>query len=654
MRKIKLKKLRMENFKGFKEAEFNFFDHTRVSGANGLGKSTLAAAYMWLLWNIDYNLSSNPNVRRKINRQPVNDVLVTVEGTLDIDGTEVTARKQQKRTFKKDGSFTDDNTYFINDAPKTLRDFNEYFGFDMDVFKLCSNVNAFLAQKPKEMREFLFGLVEDVSDLDVARKFGELAELVPLLEKYTVEELTAMNKASIPMAIAENKRYLVDVDTAELELQKNALQEQIRSIREQLDDSEKARTEWQKKSDGIMELQFKKSDMERLEADKLLAARSQIQGEIDAAENGFQEAVRIHGDAERRIAALEQENRQKEEQKGKLAERWKEEARKTFPGEQDEFIGITEADLLCPTCGQPLPENLKAEKIARSKADREEFYRKKEVDREKFYRDKEDSKTAINEAGKKLVGEIRANTEKIAELQSTIEQAKSDKIRYNSEKSAAMKRLDDLPVTPDMSGNQEYEALCLEIRTKEAALKAENTGADYRMALRGQLETAQHELDEVKDKLQAVIKNAEFEQRIADLEASRLTLEQKKADCEKVMDLLNQLDERKNTFLVDKINAHFQFVRWDLFSRAKNGSYKKDYCRPVIENKDYGDDTNTGLEILARLDIAMAAQRASGICCPVFLDYGESIDSWRIPESESQLIVLCRTDDLELKIEEVA
>lgn len=665
MRKIKLKKLRMENFKGFKEAEFNFFDHTRVSGANGLGKSTLAAAYMWLFWNIDYNLSSNPNVRRKINRQPVNDVLVTVEGTLDIDGTEVTARKQQKRTFKKDGSFTDDNTYFINDAPKTLRDFNEYFGFDMDVFKLCSNVNAFLVQKPKEMREFLFGLVEDVSDLDVARKFGELAELVRLLEKYTVEELTAMNKASItritkeqngiPMAIAENKRYLVDdVDTAELELQRNALQEQIRSIREQLDDSEKARTEWQKKSDDIMELQFKKSDMERLEADKLRAVRSQIQGEIDAAEKGFQEAVRIHGDAERRITGLEQENRQKEEQKGKLAERWKEEARKTFPGEQDEFIGITENDLLCSTCGQPLPENLKAEKIARSEADREEFYRKKEVERERFYRDREASKTAINEAGKKLVEEIRANTEKIVELQSTIEHAKTDKIRYNSEKSAAMKRLDALPGVPDMSGNQEYETLCMEIRTKEAALKAGNTGADYRTVLRGQMETAQHELDEVKDKLQAVMKNAEFEQRIADLEASRLTLEQKKADCEKVMNLLDQLDERKNTFLVDKINAHFRFVRWDLFRHAKNGSYRKDYCKPVIENKDYGDDTNTGLEILARLDIAMAAQRASGICCPVFLDYGESIDSWRIPESESQLIVLCRTDDLELKIEEVA
>ena len=114
------------------------------------------------------------------------------------------------------------------------------------------------------------------------------------------------------------------------------------------------------------------------------------------------------------------------------------------------------------------------------------------------------------------------------------------------------------------------------------------------------------------------------------------------------------LDEKKNSLLVDEINAHFRYVKWDLFSRAKNGSYKKDYCKPVIDGKDYGDDTNTGLEILARLDIAMAAQRATGIYCPIFLDYGESIDSWRIPECESQLIVLCRTDDRELMIEEVA
>lgn len=647
MRRILLRKLRIENFKGYKEAEFDFYKRTKVSGANGLGKSTMAAAYMWLFWNIDYNLSSNPNVRRKINRQPVNDVPVSVEATLDVDGTEITAKKIQKRSFKKDGSFSDDNTYFINDAPKTLRDFNEYFGFDMDVFKLCSNVNAFLAQKPKEMREFLFGLVEDVSDLDVARKYEELAELVPHLEKYTVEELSAMNKASItkitkeqngiPAAIAENKRYLVDdIDTAELELQRNALQEKIDSIKAQLDDSEKARAEWQKKSDNIMELQFKKSDLERAATDKLKEERRSVQALVDAAEDGFNSAVRAHNDAERQIKDLEQENQRKENQKANLLAKWRVEKAAIFNE-------ITQDDLLCPTCGQPLPESLKAQKIASY-----------EKDKEAFEKEKQEILQNISVSGNKLNEEIRANNEKIADLKLIIQQAKDDKMKYNSEKSVAMERLNKLPESPDMSENQEYLALCREIETKEEALRSENSGSNYRMALQGQMEEAQRELDAVKGKLSSVMRNAEFEQRIADLEASRQTLEQKKADCEKVLDLLDMLDEKKNSLLVDEINAHFRYVKWDLFSRAKNGSYKKDYCKPVIDGKDYGDDTNTGLEILARLDIAMAAQRATGIYCPIFLDFGESIDSWRIPECESQLIVLCRTDDRELKIENIA
>lgn len=643
---LKLLKLHMENFKGFKEKDVDFYDYTKVSGANGLGKSTLAAAYMWLFWGIDYNLSSNPNVRRKIDRKPVNDVPVIVEATVEIDGKKITAKKVQKRSFKKDGSFSDDNTYFINDAPKTLRDFNEYFGFDMDVFKLCSNVNAFLAQKPKEMREFLFGLVEDVSDLDVARKYGELKELVPLLEQYTTEELTAMNKASItkitkeqngiPAAIAENKRYLVDdIDTAELELQKNILQEKVNSIEAQMEDSEKAREEWQRKSNIIMELQFKKSDMERAAMDKLKEERRSVQDSMDSADNGFNDAVRAHNAAERQISELEQENKRKEKQKSDLLNKWRQEKATVFPE-------LSADALVCPTCGQLLPEDLKAKKL--------ENY---ETDKAEFLKEKADILAGIEEAGRKLNTEISQNNTQISELKSAVEQAKTAKMKYNSEKSEAWQRLNAIPAEPDMSDNQEYEALCQEIRAKEEALKAENTGSNYRMALQGRIEEAQKELDAVKDKLSAVMRNAEFEQRIADLEASRKTLEQKKADCEKVMDLLDQLDEKKNTLLVDEINAHFRYVKWDLFSRAKNGSYKKDYCKPVIEGKDYGDDTNTGLEILARLDIAMAAQRATGIYCPVFLDFGESIDSWRIPKSESQLIVLCRTDDRELMIDEV-
>lgn len=665
MTKIKILHMHFENFKCYKDFDVDFTEHTRISGHNGSGKSTIAEGYMWLFWNIGYGLASNPNVRRKINRQPVNDAPVVVAAVLDIDGKRISAKKVQKRTFKKDGSFSDDNTYFINDAPKTLRDFNEYFGFDMDVFKLCSNVNAFLGQKTKEMREFLFGLVDDISDLDVAQKYGDLDDLVCLLGKYSVDELTAMNKASIakitkeqngiPAAIAENKRYLVDdIDTAELELQKNAIQERIDRIMEQLEDSEKSRTEWQKKSDNIMELQFKKSDMERQASDKLRKEREAVQAEIDAAEKGFNESIKHHEDAEDEIASLEALNKKKESEKASLIEQWKEERAKTFLREHDEFVEITDVDLLCPICGQPLPPELRSKKIAQSESERDEFYKKKEEDRTKFLQAKSKRLDEINAAGKELVATIDANTSKIEELKSVIESAKSDKVKYNAAKTTAMERLNDLPQYPDMSENQEYKAICNEIQTKEESLKAENTGANYRTALRGQLEESRRELDAVKAKISAVMRNAEFEQRITDLEASRQILEQKKADCEKVLHLLDMLDEKKNTLLVDKINSHFRYVKWDLFSRAKNGSYKKDYCKPVIDGKDYGDDTNTGLEILARLDIAMAVQKATGIYCPIFLDYAESIDSWKIPECESQLIILCRTDDDRLKVEDIS
>lgn len=668
---IKLMKLHLENFKCYKEFDADFGDYTKITGANGLGKSTLAAAYMWLFWNIDYNLSSNPNVRRKIDRQPVNDVPVVVEATLDIDGKEVTAKKVQKRTFKKDSSFSDDNTYFINDAPKTLRDFNEYFGFDMDVFKLCSNVNAFLSQNPKEMRKFLFGLVEDVKNLDVAKKFDELSELVPLLEKYTADDLMAMNKASmtkitkeqngIPAAIAENKRYLVeDVDTSALELQKNALEEKINSIKAQLENSEQARAEWQRKSDDIMELQFKKSDMEKAAMDKIRKEEREIQDKIDAAEYGFNSAIKTHKEAEIEIAALKQVNEKKEQRKQALLDQWHEENQRTFYRENEEFVGLSDEDMICPTCGQPLPEELKAKKLAENEASKKSFYEKKEADRIRFLEDKKNNKGRINEDGRKVMAEIKSNTARIEELQAAIEQAKADKVRFNAEKSEYSSKLNDLPNNPDMSGNQEYEALCMEIQKKEEALRAGDTGANYRTALKGQLEEAEKELTIVKEKLLSVLKNAEFEERIEYLEKQRLILEQKKADCEKVLNLLEQLDEKKNTLLVDEINSHFGKVKWSLFKHAKNGNYLKDYCKPIAVDterggdKDYGDDTNTGLEIETKLDIMMSVQKIVNIYCPIFLDFGESIDSWRIPKGESQLIVLCRTDNRELKIEEVA
>lgn len=274
--KIRLKKLILENFMMYAQAEFNFTELTRIMGKNGKGKSSIVNAYTWLFFNCDYELNDNPVVRRTVDGKSVDDMDTAVTAVLDIDGKEVTAKKVQKRTYSKDGSsYKDDNKYFINDVPKTLRDFNEYFEIDIATWKMCSNINAFLDKKPSEMREFLFSQVGNITDLEIAQGNEDLSELASLLEKYTAEELSAMNKATkakvtkeIPVMdgqIKEKERDIQiksDIDTAELVLQKNALQEQLEQNLYKQTGNENLLAEYDRATKDILELHHKLSEMQ--------------------------------------------------------------------------------------------------------------------------------------------------------------------------------------------------------------------------------------------------------------------------------------------------------------------------------------------------------------------------------------------------------
>ena len=209
-----LKRVVLENFMCYAHAEFDFYAITKITAKNGKGKSTIATAYLWCLFNCDYELKDNPVVRREVDGKSVDDMDTSVELTLDVDGKEVTMKKVQKRTYEeviKDGvvitTVKDPNSYYINSVSKTLKAFNEYLDVNMNIFKMCSNTNVFLTQKPKEMREYLFSLVKKTTDLDMAKSKSELAELVPLLEKYTCEEIRAM-KNKIKKDVDDNAEKL--------------------------------------------------------------------------------------------------------------------------------------------------------------------------------------------------------------------------------------------------------------------------------------------------------------------------------------------------------------------------------------------------------------------------------------------------------------
>jgi hypothetical protein len=291
---MKLLEMRVTNFMNTHDETFKFFDKTMVSARNGVGKSTLINAYMWLMFDTDAELHSNPSVRRIIDGEPVNDIDVSVEGVFDIDGKLVTARKVQKRKFKKDDSgYSDDNTYFVNDVPKTLKAFNEYFEIDMKALQICSNVNAFLLKKDKDIREYLFGKVKNITDLDIAKSKDTLSELAGLLEKYTKEEIEAMNKTSmkkikdeIPILdgqIKEKERDVAenaDIDLSSLELLKNTIKEKIAEDEKTQNDISLQLSEYDSMSAKIMELKFEQGELQRKANEENIQERKNIDNKI--------------------------------------------------------------------------------------------------------------------------------------------------------------------------------------------------------------------------------------------------------------------------------------------------------------------------------------------------------------------------------------
>lgn len=640
--KIKLLKIIVENFMCYAHEEFDFFDLTKIAAMNGKGKSSIATAYNWCLFNCDYELKDNPVVRREVGGKPVDDMDTSSTLVLDVDGKEVIMKKAQKRTYSKDGSsYKDDNKYFINDVPKTLKDFNAYLGVDMNVFKMCSNVNAFLNQKPADMREYLFDLVEDVSDIDVARQQTELAELVPLLGKYAAEELLAMNKATktkitkdLPILDGQIKEKERDIqlkqaiDTSDLELQKNSLKEQIAGCIAKQTDNDKLMAEYDKASADIINLKFELNDMSRKANEENFKQRRRIDDEIVDVKRKIDEISRgietANDEIEKANAVIGRYALELQEARGTWTKLHK--------------MQFDENEKICQMCGQELP------------ADKVELLIKN------FESKKASALESETERGNKIKLLVDSEKESVAKLNEEIAAHKSEKDEQNVKLEDLESQLAALPVEIDVTGTDEYKALEQQIAEKEEAMHKANNISAIKAELKAQETDLRQQLADCENQI-AKSDTAADEQRLEELKKTRLDSEQNKANAEKILALLEELDKAKNETLSKAINSHFELVEWQLFELAKNGNYKS-VCIPKIDGKSILTTvSNKGNRILGRVDICKSIQKISSISCPIFLDDSESLstDNQKRVASmvDSQLIMLIVNDSDKLEIVEV-
>lgn len=641
MERAILKKVVLENFMCYAHAEFDFYAITKIMAKNGKGKSTIATAYLWCLFNCDYELKDNPVVRREVDGKSVDDMDTAVTLTLDVDGKEVTLRKVQKRTYSKDGSsYKDDNKYFINDVPKTLKDFNTYLDVDMNVFKMCSNVNAFLNQKPAEMREYLFGLVGNVADLDIASQKAELAELVPFLEKYTTEEISAMNKATktkitkdLPILDGQIKEKERDiqlkqaVDVSDLELQKNSLKEQIADCVAKQTDNDKLMAEYDKASSDILNLKFELSDMSRKANEENIKARRDIENKISEKKDYLINIANTIQKNNSEISGYQNDIESGTRERNRLADVWKKIKEEKF----------NDNTAICPTCRRELP----AEEI--------------ESLRSSFEKTKADRLAKVEKDGLEVKADVDNARDMIPKLEKCNEENIANQQKLEEEVADLEKQLSELPQEIDVTATEEHKALEQQIAEKEEAMHKANDILTIKAELKSQEAALRQQLAECESQI-AKADTAADEQRLEELKQTRIDSEQNKTNAEKILDLLDELDKAKNEALTEAVNSHFGLVKWQLFTYTKSGGYKS-CCIPTVDGKSILTTmSNKGNRILGRVDICSSIQKISDISVPIILDDSESLSTdnqKKVAEMvDSQLIMLIVNDSENLEIME--
>lgn len=647
-----IKWIRGQNFKSLVDTTIEFHNPvTWIKGQNADGKSTIAGMYLWLFFNVDYELNNNPSVRRKINGIPVDDVDVIVEACVEIDGVETTFKKVQKRTKKEsdeveDGvivhktKISDDNTYYVNDVPKTLKEFNARISDDIKVMLMCSHINAFLTKKPEEVRKYLFSKAEGVSDVDVARQNKNLAKLVPLLESRNAGELAAMNKKVktddakkkpiLEGQIQEVERNIAlasEIDLAELELERNRIKEQIADLESKIADVSKIYEEQDNIKQSILQLRFDMNGLQMKANQEMDSKRSAIRRRLNKLDNQLkdkQNEVQANQiKANKILTEIENDNTQI----AAMREKWKSESELEFD----------ENTLVCQLCGQPLPED-RQEQI---KAD--------------FEQNKQAMLDKLTEQGKELQERITKNHEEHDNLVNLIESQTRLIDELNRQIKETEQELANVPSNADISGTEEYKKMQEELARLNSLQKPNVEVDSERKRMQEELSGLRSELLECEKKIARADTSA-YEERLEELRKDAVIIEQNITDAQHILDLLDELDKAKNGVLSDSINSLFKVVNWKLFDFNKSGNYAST-CIPEINGMSImTDDQNKASRFIGKLDICNSIQKLEGINIPIFLDDAEALDTKSTLKAlelvDCQVILLRVTDDEELKIEE--
>lgn len=660
MKKVTLKKLSVENYKKLEAREFDFSGRTEVSGRNRQGKTSLMDAYFDVLTGKLADGTFPNNIRRKVDGEEVDDPVVR-ELVIDVDGTEYVVQKKTKK-----GKSSNTVEYYVNGIKRNKTEYMEILKriADPDTIAMCSNAKVFLNEIQKataKARETLGGIagfsesqfraehpeyewiknegvegdsIEEIlkarrrdlrkakSDVDdIVKKIRkeqsrqvECDETLPAQRDDLLDLLKENEKQEKVLCDASREYDRMSIELAGLKRSRDALVEKAgKSVREN--------------HDRITSLLY------TLKSDKKNAENKLRLAEIDLehADKGI----------ERHKAALAQAKKKYTEA---LKEKWDDTELTEIRGKE-----FDPESAVCPTCGQMLPEEQVEAAKRKFEFNRQTRISKKLEEKEQFEKNKRTKLEQITEDGNEASEGLKTANKAKEEAEAAIEAAKKEIASLALEIAETEKEAEKPIPEPDMSGDEEYKVVCDKISALEESLNGIGNGENDRILLSNNRHSLEAKLRDVEAKIKT--QTARLEEKANNLEAlqeEQKKLSQERSNIQQKVDQLTEYSIEKNKALAAVINPHFKHFQFQFLDYTQDGE-PMETCRMICNGIDYANGLNHSDRILCDIDLVMGLQAMNDLRLPVWVDDTESVNSDRIPELDTQMILL-KVSDGELKV----
>lgn len=641
MRKIKLKKITIENFKG-RTMSLDFSDRTVIRGTNKAGKTTLANAFFWLLIGTDCADRTNHKLydtTKEFTHE--NAVMSVVEGVFDIDGTEVILKKNAKQKwvrprgkseYVKDKS--DEYMFYVDGlavSANTYKEMVEARFAPIDKMKLMLNVRYYQMLDWKKLRKHFSDMAGIISDSELQ---GDYSAIRPLLEKH---KTTDVAKEALRQKINPLKKDLESID-AKIDGAKSMLPalDGVDEAEREIDEARKRLAEIDREIAGIGE--SNKSFAEKRKAEEAAIEQKKKEMEAERAawdEMQMEDVKRIKKEIEKlneNNALIRKGNELFQNKKSEL-ESQTEMARQQVQFLQEELDRLRKenADIksrtfdenqVCELCGQPLPYD----RIAELKA--------------AFNERRENDHKACVERGIRVKNNLAKQEEQLTQLETLLAELEKPQEVMSDEYLQIELANAEASVQP-FEDSQLYGIMQKQLETMESTLT---------VVPEANFDSLVEEKEALNDKI-ADLQLVTFSrrkydsdmQRIAEMERSRAEGGIELARLEGLFFKCVEREREWASIVRDRANKFLSFAHVEMTELSKAGEIN-DICTLTCSQVD-SDTTNTAEQVLIGVDVAQAFQRNADVSLPIFIDNAEQIVDSNLPAVDGQLVLMYVDED---------